>query len=96
VEVFSYFIWKAEPQFWKRLSHKVQDYANEMFFRWIVPIMGDAAVYDGPEPLDGIELRVIGRQLDRMNATIFARQECSNIEAFVVLDNVSNDHALNI
>ena len=58
--------------------------------------MGDAAVYDGPEPLDGIELRVIGRQLDRMNATIFARQERSNIEAFVVLDNVSNDHALNI
>jgi hypothetical protein len=58
--------------------------------------MGDAAVYDGPEPLDGIELSVIGRQLDRMNTTVFARQERSDIEAFVILDNVPNDHALNI
>ena len=26
--------------------------------------MGDVAVHDGPEPLDGIEMRAIGRQLD--------------------------------
>ena len=46
--------------------------------------MGDVAVHDGPEPLDGIEMRAIGRQLDQMNATVFARQERSDIGAFVV------------
>ena len=50
-----------------------------MFLRWIVPIMGDVTVHDGPEPLDGIEMRAIGRQLDQMNATVFARQERSDI-----------------
>ena len=46
--------------------------------------MGDVTVHDGPEPLDGIEMRAIGRQLDQMNATVFARQERSDIGAFVV------------
>ena len=46
--------------------------------------MGDVTVHDGPEPLDGIEVRAIGRQLDQMNATVFARQERSDIGAFVV------------
>jgi hypothetical protein len=30
--------------------------------------MGDVAEHDGAEPLGGIEMRVIGRQLDQMNA----------------------------
>ena len=46
--------------------------------------MGDVTVHDGPEPLDGIEMRAIGRQWDQMNATVFARQERSDIGAFVV------------
>ena len=54
---------KAEPLFWKHLSHKVQDCVGKVFLRWIVPIMGDMAVHDGPEPLDGIEMRTIVRQL---------------------------------
>ena len=53
--------------------------------------MGDVAVHDGPEPLDGIEMRAIGRQLDQMNATVFARQERSDIGAFVVWGIVPND-----
>ena len=52
---------KAEPHLWQHLSHKVQDCVGEVFLRWIVPIMGDVAVHDGPEPLDGIEMRAIGR-----------------------------------
>ena len=35
--------------------------------------MGDVTVHDGPEPLDGIEVRAIGRQWDQMNATVFLR-----------------------
>ena len=46
--------------------------------------MGDVTVHEGPEPLDGIEVRAIGRQLDQMNATVFTRQERSDIGAFVV------------
>ena len=46
--------------------------------------MGDVLVHDGPEPLNGIEMRAIGRQLDQMNAAVFARQERSDIVAFVV------------
>ena len=46
--------------------------------------MGDVSVHDGPEPLAGIEMRAIGRQWDQMNATVFARQERSDIGAFVV------------
>ena len=45
--------------------------------------MGDVLVHDGPEPLDGIEMGAIGRQLDQMNAAIFVRQERSDIGAFV-------------
>jgi len=82
---------KASPLFWKHLSHKVQDCVGEVFLRWIVPIVGDVTVHDGPEPLDGIETRAIGRQLDQMNATVFARRERSDIGAFVVSGIVSND-----
>ncbi len=53
--------------------------------------MGDVAVHDGPEPLDGIEMWAIGRKLDQMNATLFARQERSYIGAFVVWGIVPND-----
>ena len=35
--------------------------------------MGDVTVHDGPEPLDGIEMRVTGRQWDQMNVTVFAQ-----------------------
>ena len=58
-EVISYLISKAGPLFWKHLSHKVKDCVGEVFLRWIVPIMGDVAVHDGPEPLDGIEMRAV-------------------------------------
>ena len=83
-EVIGYLISKAEPVFWKHRSHKGQDCVGEVLLRWIVPIMGDVTVHDGPEPLDGIEVWAIGRQLDQMNATVFARQERSDIGAFVV------------
>ena len=53
--------------------------------------MGDMAVHDGPKPLNRIEMRAIGRQLDQMNATVFARQERSDIGAFVVWGIVPND-----
>ena len=53
--------------------------------------MGDVTVHDGPEPLDGIEMGAIGRQLDQMNATFFARQERSDIGAFVVWGIVPNN-----
>ena len=53
--------------------------------------MGDMAVHDGPELFDGIEMRAIGRQLDQMNATAFARQERSDIGAFVVRGIVPNN-----
>ena len=53
--------------------------------------MGDVTVHDGPKPLDGIEVRAIGRQWDQMNATVFARQERSDIRAFVVWSIVPND-----
>ena len=53
--------------------------------------MGDVLVHDGPEPLDGIEMGAIGRQLDQMNAAVFARQECSDIGAFVVRGVVPDD-----
>ena len=53
--------------------------------------MDDVAVHDDPEPIDGIEMRAIGPQLDRMNATVFARQERSDIGAFVVWGIVPND-----
>ena len=53
--------------------------------------MGDVTVHDGPEPLDRIEMRARGRQLDQMNATVFARQERADIEAFVVWGIVPND-----
>ena len=53
--------------------------------------MGDMTVHDGPEPLDVIEMWAIGRQLDQMNATFFARQERSDIGAFVVWGIVPND-----
>ena len=53
--------------------------------------MGDVTVHDGPEPLDGIEMWAIGRQLDQMNATVFARQERSDIGTFVVWGIVPND-----
>ena len=46
--------------------------------------MGDVTVHDGPEPLDGIKMRAMGWQWDRMNVTVFARQERSDIGAFVV------------
>ena len=46
--------------------------------------MGDVLVHDSPEPLNGIEMKAIGRQLDQMNAAVFARQERSDIGAFMV------------
>ena len=49
MEVIGYLISKAEPLFWKHLSHKVQDCVGEVFLRWIVPIMGDVTLHDGPE-----------------------------------------------
>lgn len=36
--------------------------------------MGDVTVHDGPEPLDGIEMWAIGRQLDQMNFVPFSGQ----------------------
>ena len=71
-EVITYVISKASTIFWKHLSHKVQDYVGEVFLRLIVPMMSDVAVHDGPEPFDGIEIGAIGRQLDQMDATVFA------------------------
>ena len=53
--------------------------------------MGDVLVHDGPEPLDGIEMGAIGRQLDQMNAAVFARQERSDIGVFVVRGVVPDD-----
>lgn len=53
--------------------------------------MGDVLVHDGPEPLDGIEMGAIGRQLDQMNAAVFVRQERSDIGAFVVRGVVPDD-----
>ena len=53
--------------------------------------MGDVTVHDGPEPFDGIEMWAIERQLDQMNATVSARQERSDIGAFVVWGIVPND-----
>lgn len=53
--------------------------------------MGDMAVHDVPKPHHGISMREIGRQLDQMNATVFARQEHSDIGAFVVWNIVPND-----
>ena len=53
--------------------------------------MGDVTVHDGPKPLYGIEVRAIGRQWDQMNATVFGRQERSDIGAFVVSGIVPND-----
>ena len=53
--------------------------------------MGDVTVHDGPKPLDGIEVRAIGRQWDQMNATVFGRQERSDIGALVVSGIVPND-----
>ena len=96
MEVISYLISKVEPLFWKHLSHKVQDCVCEVFLRWIVPIVGDVLMHGGPEPLDGIEMRAIGRQLDQMNAAVFARQERSDIGACVVRGVVPDDmdHAL--
>ena len=90
-EVISYLISKVAPQFWDDLSHKVHDCVAEVFLRWIVPIMGNVTVHDGPEPLNWIEMRAVGRQLDQMNATVFARQERSDIGAFVVWGIVPND-----
>ena len=82
---------KVEPLFWDYLSHEVQDCIGKVFSRWIMPIMGDVLVHDGPEPLDGIEMGAIGRQLDQMNAAVFARQERSDIGAFVVRGVVPDD-----
>jgi len=56
-----------------------------------MPIMGDVLVHDGPEPLDGVEMVAIGRQLDQMNAAVFARQERSDIGAFVLKGVVPDD-----
>ena len=53
--------------------------------------MGDVTVHDGPEPLDGIEMGAIGRQLGQMNAAVFARRERSEIGAFVVRGVVPDD-----
>ena len=52
-------------------SSEVQDCIGKVFLRWIMPIMGDVLVHEGPEPLDGIEMGAIGRQLDQMNAACF-------------------------
>ena len=83
-EVISYLISKASPPFWKHLSHKVQDCDGEVVLCSVEPIMGDMTVHDVPEPLDGIEMRAIGRHLDQMNETVFAPQKLSDIGAFVV------------
>jgi hypothetical protein len=40
-----------------------------VFLRWIVPIMGEVTVHNGPKPLNGIEMKAIERQLDQVNAT---------------------------
>ena len=53
--------------------------------------MGDVAVHDGPKPLNGIEMRATGRQLNQMNATVSARQKHSDIGAFVVWGIVPNN-----
>lgn len=46
--------------------------------------MSDVAVHDSPKPLNGIEMKAIGRQLNQMSATVFARQKRSDTEAFGV------------
>ena len=56
-----------------------------------MPIMGDVLMHDGPEHLDAIEMGAIGRQLGQMNAAVFARQEHSEIGAFVVRGVVPDD-----
>ena len=52
--------------------------------------MGNVTVHDGPH-LNWIEMWAIGRQLDQMNATVFARQERSDVGAIVVWGIVPND-----
>ena len=53
--------------------------------------MGDVLVHEGPEPLDGIEIGAIGRQLGQMNAAVFARQGRFDVGAFVVRGVVPDD-----
>ena len=59
-----------EPLFWDFLSHEVPGCIGKVLSRWIMPIMGDVLVHDGPEPLDGIEMQAIGRQLDQLSWSI--------------------------
>ena len=46
--------------------------------------MSHVPVHDSPEPLDRVEMRAIGRQLDKMDAAVCSGQKGSDIRPFVV------------
>ena len=52
---------------------------------------GEAIVYNSPELLNAIEMRVMRWHLDQMNTTVFARQKRSDISVFVKWSIVLND-----
>jgi hypothetical protein len=73
-EVIGDFVAKVAPVFWDGFAEEVQDGVGELLLPGIETVMRDMGVHDGPEALDGVQVRAIGGQLDQVDAAIGARQ----------------------
>lgn len=63
-EVVRDFIVELRPFLRDGFTHECKDGVGELLLTWVVAIVGHVLMQDGPKPLNRIEMRAVGRQLD--------------------------------
>ena len=72
-------------------THKCKDGVGELLLTWVVAVVGNVLMQDSPKPLNRIEMRAIGWQLDQMDTASCLGEEGSDIGSFVVGSVVPDD-----
>lgn len=80
--------------FWDGFSKELQNGLGKLFLCGIGAIEGDVLVHHGPESFNWIKVRAIGRQLDQVDAAVFALEKSPDIRPFAV-SGVIPDHVDN-
>jgi len=72
------------PFFGDGFSEEREDCVGELFLAGVETVVGDVRVHDLPQPLNGVEMRAVGRQLDEVDAAVFSPEEGAHVRASVV------------
>ena len=63
--------------------HECQDGVGELLLTWVVAIVGDVLMQEGPKLLNRIEMGAVGWQLDQMDTASCPGEEIPEIGAFM-------------